>query len=47
MGELKVESWTNSIGQTINPGDDVVFVSKSTGSVGMGLASSQVSATGK
>lgn len=26
MSELVVESWTNSIGQTINPGDEVIYV---------------------
>lgn len=26
MSELVVESWTNAIGQTINPGDEVIYV---------------------
>jgi len=29
MSELVVESWTNDIGQTIHPGDEVIFVGSS------------------
>lgn len=35
MSDLRAEPWTNSIGQVINPGDYVVAVSKSTGTVGI------------
>lgn len=37
MSELRVESWTNKLGQVINPGDPVVAVSKSTGTIGISV----------
>lgn len=35
MSELVVEPWTNDIGQTINPGDVVVFAGTSSGNTSM------------
>lgn len=37
MSEFRVESWTNKLGQVINPGDPVVAISKSTGTIGISV----------